>query len=196
MHATRDRGLLHDLGHGLATLSCLAAGLHDDPELPVGVRQRMELLNQEISTLIDLVRRPDGAGEGEVVPLRELLGQLADLAAACTRTRVCLRPGEEVDLRTDRGLLWRMVANLVDNAIRAAGPAGTVEIGIEVDGSDVVIDVLDNGPGFGSGPPGSAGLGLGVVTELADRCAASLRVEPAAVRGTRARLIFRCAARR
>jgi len=62
----------------------------------------------------------------------------------------------------------RMVANLLANAIRAAGPSGTVTI--EVSGRDswMLLAVEDDGPGFGL-LPGGSGLGLSMVAREALR---------------------------
>ena len=82
-------------------------------------------------------------------------------------------------------LLWRVLTNVVDNAARAAGPAGRVEITVgrlAEPPPRAVLEVLDNGPGFGHGPPGAASLGLGVVTTLLDSCGGSMEVEAPAVR--------------
>src|SRR5260370_10241114 len=49
------RGLLHDLGHELTTLSYLAQAVRGDPALPSGSRARMELVSLEVSRLTDIV---------------------------------------------------------------------------------------------------------------------------------------------
>ncbi len=75
-------------------------------------------------------------------------------------------------------LLWRVLTNVVDNAARAAGPSGRVEVAVGCWPSrhrGRVLEVLDNGPGFGHGPPGAASLGLGVVTTLLESCGGSWR---------------------
>jgi len=54
------------------------------------------------------------------------------------------------------------VANVLDNATRAAGPGGTVTVEIVRRKGGVVLSVEDNGPGFGKIPSG-AGLGLSAV---------------------------------
>ncbi len=51
---------------------------------------------------------------------------------------------------------------MLDNAVRAAGPAGTVSVEIEQRDGAVMLAVEDNGPGFGDIPSG-AGLGLSAV---------------------------------
>jgi signal transduction histidine kinase len=47
-----------------------------------------------------------------------------------------------------------------------------------------VIDVTDDGPGFGAGPPGHASLGMQVVTSLLEACGGALAVEAPPQGGT------------
>jgi signal transduction histidine kinase len=68
-----------------------------------------------------------------------------------------------------------VLSNVVDNAARAAGPGGRVTVAIRQDGTPLV-DVTDDGPGFGLGPKGTASLGLGVVRSLLEACGGSLAV--------------------
>ena len=186
------RGLLHDVGHGLATLSYLADGLREDPQVPGGVRYRLELMAEELVRLRELLDiRPQPAPER--VAVGDLLERLAAVTALSTGVPVAVLPGEDVVLRTDRTLLWRMVSNLVDNAVRAAGSRGRVQIVLEREAGEVAIDVVDDGPGFGEGPAGSASLGLRVVRDLAAECGASVRAVPrqgTEGRGARVRLAF------
>ena len=57
-------------------------------------------------------------------------------------------------------------------------------------GGGVTAEVVDDGPGLGRAPGAGSGLGLGIVTGLAQLCGARLHLEPAPRRGTRARLVF------
>ncbi len=184
------RGLLHDVGHGLATLSYLADGLREDPQVPGGARYRLELMAEELVRLRELLDlRAEPAAER--VAVRDLLERLAAVTALSTGVAVEVLPGEDAVLRTDRTLLWRMVRNLLDNAVRAAGQRGRVQIALERDADEVVIDVVDDGPGFGAGPAGSASLGLRVVRGLAEECGASVRQAcRGAERGARVGLAF------
>lgn len=185
----RLRGLLHDLGQGLGALSLLTHGLGDDPTLSTAARRRLGLVSEELSRLITIATLPAEEPVFEMVEVRKVLSRLVSLTALSGRTPITLRPGAEVTLCTNRAMLWRMVSNLVDNAARAAGPDGAVEVGVE-SGPDVTVAVIDDGPGFGGGPAGVASLGLGIVTELARHCGARLRVCPAEHGGTRALLSF------
>src|SRR5215469_7485711 len=75
----------------------------------------------------------------------------------------------------------------VADAASAAGAAGlvTVEIGHD---TMATIDVTDDGPGFGNGPPGRASLGLRVVTSLLASCGGTLEIYPAGPAGTHVRI--------
>jgi two-component system, OmpR family, sensor histidine kinase BaeS len=111
---------------------------------------------------------------------------LADTAAA-------LRPrieGQglhlELQLQTvtadvDRTRVHQMVANLLGNAAKYAGEAGTVTLALRADGADAVIDVIDDGPGVpadelphvfdrfwrGSTATGTSGTGIGLAVVAA-----------------------------
>lgn len=184
------RGLLHDLGHGLATLSYLADGMRRDPTLSGEVRHRLGLMEQELTRLLDLVDLRAREPTVEVFDVRELLEQLVALTGLSARSLLTLRPGEPVALRADKTLLWRMVRNLVDNATRAAGDGGRVEIEVSTQDDSVIVEVVDDGPGFGHGPSGTAALGMGIVDDLARLCGATLRVRSGEHGGTRVRLVF------
>ena len=182
------RGLLHDLGRGLAALSLLTEGMDDEASLSGRGRHRLRLMERELARLSELVDvRP---GLPEVFEVRELLADLAAVAELSATAQVRLAPGEEFCLRTDRTALWRMLANLVDNAARAAGPDGTVELSAVRGAGSVTLAVTDDGPGFGRGPRGRASLGLGIVDGLAATCGARLHIGAARGGGTRVALTF------
>jgi signal transduction histidine kinase len=66
-------------------------------------------------------------------------------------------------------VLRRIVGNVVDNAVRAAGPHGHVELGIAVRDQHVVIEVTDDGPGFGR-IEANTGRGLSITRRLLESC--------------------------
>jgi signal transduction histidine kinase len=47
----------------------------------------------------------------------------------------------------DPELLTQLLVNLVDNALRHAGPKAKIEVGAQRRGADIVVSVSDNGPG-------------------------------------------------
>ncbi|MEV6235652.1 HAMP domain-containing sensor histidine kinase [Lentzea sp. NPDC051838] len=183
-------GLLHDLGHGLFTLSCLAESLLPAERVPTWVRHQLSLIADETDRLLELVQHATGdATEPRPVAVRPLLGAIAEVAQHTSGTEVIVLPGAVVWLTTDELSLWRILTNLVGNAVRAAGPGGLVELAAE-QGPPVAITVADNGPGFGDGPHGWAGQGLRVVSEAADAGGAVLRFGRRSPHGTDVRLEF------
>lgn len=187
----RARGLLHDLGHGLATLSYLVDAVNEDPSLSDTARDRLGLMEQELARLLDLADRGLRSPASGPCDLREAVEQLVSLTAVATDTSVRLLPCSATLVHTDRSVAHRMLGNVLDNAVRAAGPDGVVEVAIirTRDGA-ATVEIADNGPGFGRGPGGTASLGLGIVVGLAKACAANLYIGPAQPRGTRVRLTF------
>jgi signal transduction histidine kinase len=71
--------------------------------------------------------------------------------------------------------LRRILGNVVDNAMRAAGPRGHVDVGLVISEGQVVIDVADDGPGFGR-IPRHGGCGLSIVRELVTRHSGGLQI--------------------
>ena len=95
----------------------------------------------------------------------------------------------------DKLLLREALSNLIDNAVRYAGPASKVTLRAQVRDGQCVLDVEDNGPGLSvtdrehmferfwraSELPGGCGLGLSIVSEIAKRhggSAVALAAEP------------------
>ncbi len=182
-------GLLHDVGHELATLSLLVEAVRGDGDLSPRTRHHVELMAQETFRLLRLTRLATEA-EARPVAVRELLGPLVAVAALSEPTSVMLRPGPPVTLDVDETTLWRIMTNLLGNAVRAAGPDGHVEVDVRDDEAGLVIAVTDDGPGFGQGPRGWRSRGLAIVRRLARACGAAVHIDPAQPRGTRVWLAF------
>jgi len=187
------RGLLHDLGHEMATLSYLVEAVRGDPALPASSASRIELISREVTRLMDLVAtemldEPLAGGE-DAVDVRALANQMAQLANAAQMAKVVITPGPEVRIHVNPTLLWRVLSNVVGNATRAAGPDGRVEVTISDMGA-TVIEVTDDGPGFGNCAPGLASLGLRVVTSLLSSCGGTLAVQSPEPGGTRVRMVL------
>jgi len=181
----------------MTTLSYLVEAVRGDVDLPEDAGFRLELLSLEMTRLLDVIAheipgREDAAAVGQV-SLRSLAGQVTQLARVAHEATVTLRSGPEVQIRASPVLLWRVLTNVVDNAARAAGPGGRVEISVAPPDRApprARLEVLDNGPGFGHGPPGAASLGLGVVTSLLESCGGSMEVEAPEGGGALVRLLI------
>jgi two-component system OmpR family sensor kinase len=103
-------------------------------------------------------------------------------------------------VRGDYDLLLLAVHNLLDNALKFSRPGDTLELRAFEDGSDIVIEVADTGPGIpddeqphvweelyrgeaGRGTPGS-GLGLALVRAIAERHNGSVSLRSRLGQGT------------
>ena len=163
------RGLLHDLGHQVMTLSLLADSVCGEGALSATAGQRMEIVKQEIFRIVELIADSMSPGTAsartEAIDLRQAAGEVAELVSVAHGTAVTVHPGGPAVISISASLLWRVLRNLVDNAARAAGPGGQVTIRIEQE-LHTVLEIADTGPGFGCGTSGAAGLGLTVVRNL------------------------------
>jgi signal transduction histidine kinase len=86
-------------------------------------------------------------------------------------------------------LLRRVLRNLVDNAVRAAGPGGQVSIRIQQK-PETAVEIADTGPGFGRTPSSGSGLGLTVVRELLHAAGGRLAIATEPAGGARVRVTF------
>jgi len=153
-----------------------------------------ERLQRLIDNLLDLSRLQVGVIQPLLVPvpLEEVIGP-AVAGSPHDRVRIDV-PDELPPVRTDPGLLERVIANLVENAVRH-NPDGAdpVVLTARAEDGDVVVRVVDHGPGIpeadrrrvfepfqrlddSSSHPGP-GLGLAVAQGLADAVDAVLAVE-------------------
>jgi signal transduction histidine kinase len=124
------------------------------------------------------------AAKVSTLDLRSLASQAVELARVRHGASVVLLPGPDVTIEASPVLAWRVLANVIENAARATGPEGRVEIRLHGH-RGAAIDVTDDGPGFGRGPSGTASLGLSVVTSLLESCGGSLEVRSPRAGGTR-----------
>jgi signal transduction histidine kinase len=167
------REICHDIRQPIAGVLALANAALVANDLPEDTRNRLEHIIGLAEWQSDVVESylevscADwllGAGHTDAV-------QVVNAAAAAERLtwpgQLILRwPPERVFTRPHPVILRRMTANLLANATRAAGPAGTVIIEVFRRDGLMLLTVQDDGPGFGRVSPGS-GLGLSAVARQA-----------------------------
>jgi signal transduction histidine kinase len=158
------------------------------------VAQMLELIASEavaIEAMLSRLRPPPAApgADARAVAAR----------VATTANGVSAEPGGPAAVRADADELALAVACLVDNALDSAG-AATVRCG--ADGDRVVIEVVDDGPGFADGAEGHAldpffttkagrlGLGLNIARRIAARAGGTLSLAARAPCGVSARLVL------
>ncbi len=113
---------------------------------------RISRLTADLRKLADLEQRPL---EQSPVDIAELLAEVIDVStdqAAAGGRRLALTlpqaPWPLPAIAADRDLLLLALHNLVDNAVKFTRPGDTLEVRALEDGSSVVVEVADTGPGI------------------------------------------------
>jgi two-component system heavy metal sensor histidine kinase CusS len=91
--------------------------------------------------------------------------------------KMTLRLEGNEDLKVDKTLFKRVLANLLDNAIKYAPPGSTVLIKTELEAEHVLISVSDSGSGFKEGEKKGLGLGLKIVRSIIDAHQGELNIK-------------------
>jgi signal transduction histidine kinase len=157
---------VHDLRQALAAGILLADPQLDgngsgDGELGHRLRTLRTLLESAIEILDPFASQAD---TDEGVDIAAVVHDIVDAVNLGGRAAVTLVALDDARGQGDGVLLRRAIGNVLDNALRAAGDGGEVSVVLERRDSDVLIEVSDDGPGFGE-IPGGAGHGLAVVHE-------------------------------
>ena len=109
-----------------------------------------------IGTMLEIAKTNSGAIElkQDPLPLQEILVGAMDLFAPMAEDRrikiqlIESAQAEKATVRGDRPKLQRVVANLLDNAIKYTPPGGTITLSIEADAAGVTLAVADTGTGI------------------------------------------------
>jgi two-component system osmolarity sensor histidine kinase EnvZ len=172
-------GISHDLRTPLSRLRLALEMSGADKASAESMGIDVEEMDKVIAQFLSFARGEDEAREPQ--DLDALLRDLVDNYRK-REQKVTLQPGAPGAFRCAPLSIRRAVSNLVDNALRYAG--GAVEVAARRDGSGVVIEVLDRGPGVPASEaerlkrpftrldearsgPGGAGLGLAIVDRIA-----------------------------
>jgi signal transduction histidine kinase len=159
--------MCHDLRQPLATILMLAAAAEAEAGVSDSTRARLEQITAEAEWMSSIIREVLATRAAtEQIDLRDTVRQTASDPGRADVTCQTVLPDRPVRLRANATLVRRAVANLVDNACRAAGSGGTVNVSVHRAGRWAVVEVEDSGPGYGLIAPG-CGLGLEVVARAA-----------------------------
>lgn len=150
----------HDLRTPLAAVKAAVSSLRqrdvawtaaERDELLATIEEAADRLQQLVANLLDASRLQAGAVAVRLSPvgLPEVIDRLVASLPDAERARVYVDfPAALPDALADAGLLERVLANLVDNALRYS-PAGTIiTISGGVRGRELFCDVVDHGPGL------------------------------------------------
>jgi len=194
------RTLSHDLRSPLTAISAAAEMLDGETllspsereELVASVRVEARRLSRLLSNLLDLSRLEADAARPrlELWTVDGLVARgLEAIGPEAVRVDVSL-PAESATVRVDPDQVERVLVNLLENALKYS--QGTVELRAEKGGRDLVLRVLDRGPGldpdelerifepFQRGQGGGAGLGLAIARGFAQANGGRLWAEASA----------------
>jgi signal transduction histidine kinase len=194
--------LSHELRSPLTVLRTTVEALEDelDPKLASMLVQQVERLDRLTIELYELATIEAGQVELQLEALpvagtaRELVADLRPVAGGAG-VDIRLDLDEEIRCWSDRRGLYRVLRNLVDNAIKYNRKGGWVEVRAFNDGGTPVVEVADNGEGIPAGElqavlqrfyrvdrartPGDGGLGLGlaIVKHMVQALGGSLELD-------------------
>ncbi len=215
---TLERALLNSISHDLRTplvtiigaLSSLReASLHlpdhKKEELLRCAWDEAERLNRFVGNLLDMTRLEAGEMRinREPCDVQDLIGSaLTILDRKLVDRDVSVRLAEGVPLvGMDMVLMTQVLVNLLDNALKYAPADSPLEIVARIDGDDLVLEVLDRGPGVAEQDLGrmfekfyrlpvpegvsGTGLGLSICKGIVEAHRGSIRAENRADGGLR-----------
>lgn len=185
-HLVRSIG--HDIRQPVEAINLTLAGLGTTTE-PTVLRGAVERVGQLSALASDLLTRiltyarldtGDVRPELATISLAEIIASLKPLHEPHARRRgISLSwPQKDLTLSTDREMLFQVLSNYLDNAIRLTPEGGAVSVSVEDDRDSLRLIVSD---GFVSGTghdSSRGGLGLRIVSGIAELLGATLIDEP------------------
>jgi signal transduction histidine kinase len=214
----------HDLRQPLHALSLFAADLQhrvrsgssaDLPHVADQIAASTGTLGQLFDALLDISRLDVAGIAPDIRPfalnrlLERVVASFQPAAVDCKQTLV-FRP-TTLWAESDPLMVERMVANLLSNALRYAGPGGHVLVAARRRAGKVLVEVRDNGPGIAAEHQAAIfaefyqvgntaretgrglGLGLAIVDRLARALGSEVRLRSAPGRGTTFGLLIEAA---
>jgi two-component system sensor histidine kinase KdpD len=152
----------HDLRSPLTAIVAASSGLAN-PEVQLDeadraalvetIRAEAERLNRLVGNLLDLTRLQSGvaASHPELWPVDGLVSRaLEQLGPA--EERVAMEVDDDAPpVFVDPVQIERVLVNLLENALKFSPPASTVRVRTEAGGNELLVHVLDLGPGVSPG---------------------------------------------
>jgi two-component system, OmpR family, sensor histidine kinase KdpD len=195
------RAVSHDLRSPLTAIRTATDGLEssdlelsddDRASLLATIDTETRRLDRLVANLLDLSRLELGAAEPkpELWTVETLVGQaLSELGARAERVAVSL-PAELDPIEVDGAQIEHVLVNLIDNALTFSPDAPVELIGEQLNG-EVVVRVVDHGPGLDEGelqrifepfeqgrvPSRGSGLGLAIAQGFAQANGARLEAQ-------------------
>ena len=188
----------------------LPEGADLDEEVEAGAALAAQM-GREANAIADLSARlaalsglPNGEAERDMVDVNACVEEVLEAMRAERGARIAKRLGDIPDVFASRTEIRLLLAQILDNALRAVEGLDSREPTIKVDtaerSGEVLVTVIDNGDGiaperrgqvfrpFYTSRDGAMGLGLTLAGELARRYEGAIKVNSLAGRGTVARI--------
>ena len=166
------------------------------------LREQTERLTRLTKTLLEMSNRRQVA-RNERIRLAPMIEEIfTDLAPLSDKCGVTLTAEGDGIMTGSDALIYRLIFNLTENAVKYNRPGGSVRVSVAQEPEKLLIRVSDNGCGIPeeyqqsifqpffrvdksrSREYGGAGLGLSLVWEIADIHGGSVRVEESSKNGT------------
>jgi signal transduction histidine kinase len=198
----------HDLRNILSTAALVSDRLtaSGDPEVRRNAKALMAAIDRAVelcSTTLNFTREGPPALNLQRFPLAELVEEVAlGLPVQDEAPRpLCNQVPPDLEIEADRALIFRIIANLAQNAVQAGATRIAVRArrvgGGGAKDEPVIVEVADNGPGLppraqeklfqpfaGSARPGGTGLGLAIARELVRAHGGEIRLLASTGEGT------------
>ena len=140
---------------GIAETTLKANGNPDEfREMAAAVIDESDNLIEMIGTMLEIAKTDSGVAELAIAPLdiRKIVEDAVDLfapAAEDRHIRIHLsNPPKTVMIPGDRQRLQRVVANLLDNAIKYTPPGGNVSLSVAAEEAGAKLEITDTGVGI------------------------------------------------
>jgi heavy metal sensor kinase len=140
---------------GTAETTLKANGdLNEYREMAASVIDGCDELIEMIATMLEIAKTDSGVAELDITPLdiREIVDEAADLFAPMAEDKGIdirlVKPSRGAMVSGDRPRLQRVVANLLDNAIKYTPPGGTVTLTVDTGAGGVRVEITDTGVGI------------------------------------------------
>ena len=158
--------IAHDLRSPLGRLRSRIEVALIEPPAPDGsqAERYREVLQQTIgeadqllatfTALLDIAEAEAGSPHTQMAPLdlaafahdlSDLYEPVAEEKGLRLATRI---PAGPIEIRGDRHMLSRAIANLLENAVKYTPAGGGIRVGLETDGDQASLTVSDDGPGI------------------------------------------------
>lgn len=181
-----EQRLRHDLRQSLSAVMMLAAVADRQPLAGPVIHETLEHMRHEVDWMAQVLTPEEDSTE-RLVDVGNVVDEIWRCVAGGRDTVMRLLRQADVWAWADPVGLGRAVRNLIENALRAAGDDGVVEVRVGGHRGRVTVEVHDSGPGFGLIPPQEQ-LGLITVRRFAAAYDGRLDIDTSPLGGALVRL--------